>query len=85
MAENQPWTPFTLFFNVTEDCEAVQVQVRRDPSNHLDNLLAGDLWLRDLNIEDTGESFSILDTNLKLHDLQIHESAATHSSSGSKP
>ncbi|MBA3005541.1 MAG: tetratricopeptide repeat protein [Proteobacteria bacterium] len=85
MAENQPWTPFTLFFNVTEDCEAVQVQVRRDPSNHLDNLLAGDLWLRDLNIEDTGESFSILDTNLKLHDLQIRESAATHSSSGTKP
>lgn len=85
MAESQLWTSFTLLFNVPEDCKAVQVQVRRDPSHHLDNLLAGDLWLRDLKIEDTGESFSILDTNLKLHELQIHESKATPSSSGTKP
>ncbi len=59
--ESQPWTAFALAFDVTEDCQAVQVRVRRDPSKRLDNLLAGDLWLRDLAIEETGEHFSILD------------------------
>ncbi len=63
IAKSQPWTPFTLTFNVSEDCEAVQVRVRRDPSNHLDNLLAGDLWLRDLEIHDTGEIESSSGTN----------------------
>jgi hypothetical protein len=61
MAESQDWSSFDLEFAVTEGCEAVQVRVRRDPSNHLDNLLAGDLWLRDLKIEETGESSNSLD------------------------
>ena len=61
VAERQPWTAFALPFAVAEDCQAVQVRVRREPSTRLDNLLAGDLWLRDLAIEETGEHFSILD------------------------
>lgn len=77
MAESQDWSPFSLVFYVAEDCEAVQVRVRRDRSNHLDNLLAGDLWLRDLEIEATGEIFSSLDTVFLLHDLQIHSSQET--------
>lgn len=85
IAKSQPWTPFTLTINVPEGCEAVQLRVRRDPSNHLDNLLAGDLWLRDLELQDTGEHFSILGTNLLLHDLQILESGTLQSSSGPKP
>ncbi len=62
MAASQPWTSFSLEFNVSEDCQAVELRLRREPSNHLDNLLAGDLWLRDLEIEDTGEIYSVLDT-----------------------
>lgn len=62
LAASQPWTSFVLSFNVSEDCEAVQVRVRRDPSNHLDNLLAGDLWLRNLEIHDTGENYSSFDS-----------------------
>lgn len=86
VAKSQPWTPFTLTINVPEDCDAVQVQVRRVPSNHLDNLLAGDLWLRDLELQNTGEIFSILDTNFELHNLEIHDtSGARHSSSGANP
>ena len=85
MAKSQPWSPFTLTFNVSEDCEAVLVRVRRDPSNHLDNLLAGDLWFRDLEIQDTGEIFSILDTNILLHELQIDNSGTIQFFSGSKP
>lgn len=54
MAESQPWTAFSLLFDVPEECRAVQVRVRREPSDHLDNLLAGDLWLKDMAIEDTG-------------------------------
>lgn len=85
MAKDQPWAPFTLSFNVPGECEAVQVRVRRDPSKHLDNLLAGDLWLRDLEILDTGEIESSADTKLLIQDLQIHESGAIPSSSDTKP
>jgi tetratricopeptide (TPR) repeat protein len=85
MAKSQPWTPFTLSFNVSEECEAVQVRVRRDPSKHLDNLLAGDLWLRDLEIHNTGEIESSSDTKLLLHDLQIHDSGAIYSFLGTNP
>ncbi len=54
LAESQPWTAFSLPFDVSEECRAVQVRVRREPSDRLDNLLAGDLWLKDMAIEDTG-------------------------------
>lgn len=85
IAKSQPWTPFTLTFNVAEDCEAIQVRVRRDPSNHLDNLLAGDLWLRDLEIHDTGEIESSSNTKLLIQDLQIHDPGPISSSSDTKP
>ncbi len=62
MDETRAWTSFTLSFSVSEDCRAVLLRLRRDPSKRLDNLLAGDLWLRDLEIHDTGENFSVLDT-----------------------
>ncbi|MBB5348085.1 hypothetical protein JWG42_16715 [Desulfoprunum benzoelyticum] len=55
VAVSQPWTDLTLPFEVPPDCRAVQVRVRRDRSNHLDNLIAGDLWLRQLTITKTGE------------------------------
>mgnify|MGYP001381347851 CR=1 FL=1 len=54
VAATQPWTALTLPFEVPADCRAVQVRVRRDRSNRLDNLLAGDLWLRGLAIDKTG-------------------------------
>jgi hypothetical protein len=57
---NQPWTQFELDFSVAEDCEAVKLQVRRNASDHLDNLLAGDLWLRDLRIDDIDDNKSTL-------------------------
>ncbi len=72
VAKSQPWTPFTLTFNVSEDCEAVQVRVRRNPSKHFENLLAGDLWLRDLEIHDAVEIESSPSTEILLHDLQEH-------------
>lgn len=85
VAKSQPWTPFTLIINVPENCEAVQVRVRRVSSNHLDNLLAGDLWLRDLEIHDGGEIFSVLDTDILLHELQIRESGTKQSALGTQP
>ncbi len=62
MAESQPWTAFSLPFDVPEECRAVQVRVRREPSDHLDNLLAGDLWLKDMAIEDTGKYRSVVES-----------------------
>jgi len=55
VAASQPWTALSLPFEVPADCRAVVVRVRRDPSTHLDNLLAGDLWLKEMAIEKTGE------------------------------
>ena len=54
VAESQPWTALTLPFEIPADCQAVQVRVRRDPSDRLDNLLGGDLWLQKLAIKKTG-------------------------------
>jgi hypothetical protein len=85
MATSQPWASFTLSFNVPGECEAVQVRVRRDPSKHLDNLLAGDLWLRDLEILDTGKIESSSNTKLLIQDLQVHDSGAIPSSPDTKP
>ena len=56
VAESQPWTAFSLPFAVPEECRAVQVRVRREPSTRFDNLLAGDLWLKGMAIEDTGDT-----------------------------
>lgn len=69
MAKDQPWTPFTLVFNVPEECAAVEMRVRRLPSKHLDNLLAGDLWLRDLQVDNIGDLS--LQTQFLIQDLQI--------------
>jgi hypothetical protein len=64
MDESQAWGTFALDFFVAEGCDAVLVRVRRNLSTRLDNLLAGDLWLRGLKIEEaseTSESHSALE------------------------
>ncbi len=47
---DQEWTPFSLTFTVPEQCEAVQIRVRRKPSTNIDNLINGDLWLSDFSM-----------------------------------
>jgi len=74
MAKDQPWTPFALVFNVPAECAAVEMRVRRLPSKHLDNLLAGDLWLRDLRIDDAVDLS--LQTKLLIQDLRILDTGA---------
>jgi len=61
MASDQDWTLVSLEFSPPGDCAAVVVQFRRNPSNHLDNLLAGDAWLRDLNLEETSGPQTVLE------------------------
>jgi hypothetical protein len=53
MAEqDQPWTPFSLTFTMPEFCEAVQLRIRRLPSNNIDNLIKGDLWLTNFSLKE---------------------------------
>lgn len=59
LLKDQPWTDLTLTFNVPDDCQAVLLRLRREPSSRLDNLLAGDLWLRDLAIDEIAPDISL--------------------------
>ncbi len=58
---DQPWTDFYLLFKVPEECSSMIIRLRRKESNYIDNKLAGDIWLANLEIAETGELFTILD------------------------
>lgn len=45
LTETVPWTREQLEFRVPDDCEAVQLTVRRQESIMLDSKIAGDYWL----------------------------------------
>lgn len=61
---DQEWSDLYFIFEVPEECEAMQIRLRRRESNHIDNKLAGDLWLAKLSISETEELFTILDEKL---------------------
>lgn len=46
VAPDQDWTEHRVQVEVPEECAAVVVRLRRKESNHIDNKLAGQLWLR---------------------------------------
>jgi hypothetical protein len=50
--QNQPWTPFSLTFTMPELCKAIQLRIRRLPSNNIDNLIKGDLWLTNFSLKE---------------------------------
>jgi hypothetical protein len=53
-AEQQDWTPFTLFFTVPEECSSgVRIRISRRPSRNIDNLISGDLWLTNFSLQET--------------------------------
>lgn len=58
---DQEWTDVYLLIKVPEECDAMDIRLRRQPSTHIDNKLAGDIWLADFKIAETGEYFTILD------------------------
>lgn len=50
--ENQDWTPFALDFTVPDECsQGVEIRLRRLPSQKIDSLISGDLWLTHLSLE----------------------------------
>lgn len=51
---DQPWNGFSLLFRVPQECKAMVVRIRRNPSTHIDNQLGGDLWLTDFEISAIG-------------------------------
>ncbi len=53
MPENQEWMPFTLEFTVPDQCNGVQIRIRRKASNNLDNKISGDVWLTDFALRRT--------------------------------
>jgi tetratricopeptide (TPR) repeat protein len=54
VGDDQPWSSFDLLFRVPEECKAMVVRIRRNPSHHIDNQLGGDLWLTDFEISAMG-------------------------------
>jgi len=58
---DQEWSDQYLLFDVSQECSAVVVRLRRPESTYIDNKLAGDIWLTDFEIAETGENFSSLD------------------------
>lgn len=58
---DQAWSDLYFVFEVPEQCEAMQIRLRRRESSHIDNKLAGDIWLAEFSITETEEIFTILD------------------------
>ncbi len=54
VAANQDWTEHQVQVKVPEECAAVVVRLRRKESNHIDNKLAGQLWLKNFVISSMG-------------------------------
>jgi tetratricopeptide (TPR) repeat protein len=55
VAANQEWTEYQVEVRVPEECSAIVVRLRRKESNHIDNKLAGQLWLKSFVIAATSE------------------------------
>ncbi len=51
VAPDQPWTPFTLHFEVPGECSTMLVRLRRRPSISFDKRISGDLWIRSMKLE----------------------------------
>ena len=58
---DQEWTERKINFSVPGECDAVVIRLRRNESRHIDNKLAGKIWLRKFVIRETGESFKTPD------------------------
>jgi hypothetical protein len=62
VAPDQDWTQHQVIINVPGDCHAVVVLLRRKESNHIDNKLAGQLWLRNIAIIQIDNNLQTLKT-----------------------
>ena len=51
MLSTHDWREQDIEFTVPEDCHAVVVRLRRQPSHRFDNKIAGVLWLDDFRLE----------------------------------
>ena len=58
---NEDWKNTKFVFGVSDECDAVVVRMRRVESRQIDNKLSGQLWLRNFQIEQTGEVYTAFD------------------------
>ncbi|MFT5697841.1 MAG: tetratricopeptide (TPR) repeat protein [Desulforhopalus sp.] len=58
---DQDWARFEVVFGVSEECDAVVVRLRRRESNQIDNKLKGQMWLRNFEMLQTGDIFTVFD------------------------
>ncbi len=73
--ENQDWTSFQIEFTVPQTCRAVQVRLRRRKSRNIDNLIHGELRLKDLQLQDITDQESISISTLVLNPARADRSS----------
>ena len=61
IGDTEDWSSYSFEFGVSQKCAAVVVRLRRAESRQIDNKISGHLWLKNLQIEATGEKFMVLD------------------------
>lgn len=61
VSADQDWSDLYFVFEVPEECDAMSIRLRRNESTHIDNKLAGDIWLAKFSISETEELFTIFD------------------------
>jgi len=59
----QDWTPISLAFTIPEQCQGVQLRIRRKYSSNLDNLISCDLWLTDRSLQEMNGKTSLINVS----------------------
>ncbi len=57
---DQEWLVHKFSMMVPEQCTAIVVRLRRNPSRHIDNKIRGKLWIRNLEIREAGRVIPFL-------------------------
>ncbi len=55
---NQEWGSFKVIFSVPDQCQLVNIRLRRKESLQIDNLIDGDMWLTGMKLKEMSQAVS---------------------------